>query len=48
MKKYESIAVGVPKILFPKKGTEFDKWAVIACDQFTSEPDYGSLTSGNI
>jgi hypothetical protein len=40
MKKYESIAVGVPKILFPKKGTEFDKWAVIACDQFTSEPDY--------
>ena len=25
-------------ILLPKGG--FDKWAVIACDQFTSEPDY--------
>ena len=25
-------------ILLPKKG--FEKWAVIACDQYTSEPDY--------
>lgn len=25
-------------ILLPKK--DFDKWAVVACDQYTSEPDY--------
>ena len=27
-------------ILLPKKGTDLAKWSVIACDQFTSEPDY--------
>lgn len=26
-------------ILIPKGG-EFEKWAVIACDQFTSQPEY--------
>ncbi|MBP5372874.1 MAG: DUF1015 domain-containing protein [Clostridia bacterium] len=30
----------VPEILLPKKGINKRKWAVIACDQFTSEPDY--------
>ena len=25
-------------ILLPK--SDFHKWAVVACDQFTSEPDY--------
>lgn len=29
-------------ILLPEKG--FEKWAVIACDQFTSEPEYWSNT----
>lgn len=27
-------------ILIPKKGTDFSKWSVVACDQYTSEPDY--------
>ncbi len=27
-------------ILLPKKGVDLEKWAVIACDQFTSEPLY--------
>jgi uncharacterized protein (DUF1015 family) len=27
-------------ILLPKPGVELEKWAVIACDQFTSEPEY--------
>ncbi len=27
-------------ILLPKQGTDFQKWAVVACDQFTSQPDY--------
>ena len=40
MKAYESIAIGIPEILLPKEGIDFSKWAVIACDQFTSEPEY--------
>lgn len=27
-------------ILLPKDGTVMDKWAVIACDQYTSQPEY--------
>lgn len=40
MEKFESIAIGVPDILLPKAGTDLYKWAVIACDQYTSEPEY--------
>lgn len=40
MKNYESIALGIPEILLPKKGIDLSKWAVIACDQYTSEPEY--------
>lgn len=29
-------------IYLPKKNFDMSKWAVIACDQFTSEPDYWS------
>ncbi len=28
------------KILLPKEGADLSKWAVVACDQFTSEPEY--------
>lgn len=28
------------EIYLPKKGTDFRKWAVVACDQYTSEPAY--------
>ncbi len=27
-------------ILLPKAGTDMTKWSVVACDQFTSEPEY--------
>ena len=40
MKTYESIALGVPNILLPKGGIDLLKWAVIACDQYTSDPVY--------
>ncbi len=30
----------VPELLLPKPGIDLTKWAVIAVDQFTSEPDY--------
>lgn len=34
------IALQVPKILLPVEGTDMTKWAVVACDQFTSQQDY--------
>lgn len=34
----------VPHIIMPKKGTDLSKWAVIACDQYTSEPEYWQET----
>jgi hypothetical protein len=40
MEKHESIALGIPNVLLPSPGTDLAKWAVIACDQFTSQPDY--------
>jgi hypothetical protein len=40
MRTYESVALGIPEILLPKAGTDLAKWAVIACDQYTSEPAY--------
>ena len=40
MRTYPEIGIQFPKILLPKYGTDMQKWATIACDQFTSEPEY--------
>lgn len=40
MKIYDGIGCAAPDMLFPKAGTDLSRWAVIACDQYTSEPDY--------
>lgn len=32
-------------IILPKEGTDMSKWAVIACDQYTSEQEYWEKTS---
>jgi len=42
VKVFEDIGVGIPEIYLPKAGIDLTKWAVIACDQFTSQPDYWS------
>lgn len=36
----DQIGVEIPEILLPVKGIDLAKWAVIACDQFTSQPEY--------
>jgi hypothetical protein len=36
----DHIALHVPEILLPKKGTDLTKWAIVACDQYTSQPQY--------
>jgi len=37
---FEHIGLQVPNILLPKKGVDMRRWAVIACDQYTSDRDY--------
>lgn len=34
----------VPRIMMPKDGTDLYKWSVIACDQYTSQPEYWQKT----
>ena len=38
--RLEKIGIGLPEVLLPKKGTDLAKWAVVACDQFSSERHY--------
>lgn len=40
MRIYPDIGVQIPEVLLPREGTDLKKWAVIACDQFTSQPEY--------
>ena len=37
---FEKIGLHVPEILLPKDGSDMTKWAVVACDQYTSQPEY--------
>jgi hypothetical protein len=36
----QDIGIKIPDTLLPKSDIDLHKWAVIACDQFTSEPAY--------
>jgi len=40
IKNYESIGVQKPNILLPKENIDLSKWSVVACDQYTSQPEY--------
>ena len=37
---FEHIGMRPAEILLPKAGSDMNKWAVVACDQFTSQPEY--------
>jgi len=37
---FDDIALHVPTILLPRPGVDLNLWAVIACDQYTSDEDY--------
>ena len=37
---FAKLAMEVPEILLPGQGVDLHRWAVIACDQYTSEPEY--------
>jgi hypothetical protein len=40
MRTYSDIGIQIGEIQLPRPGLDLSKWAVIACDQFTSEPEY--------
>ncbi|HUV16706.1 MAG TPA: DUF1015 domain-containing protein [Pelolinea sp.] len=40
MRIYPSIGIQAPDLFIPNNEINMSKWAVVACDQFTSEPEY--------
>ncbi|MDY4609886.1 MAG: DUF1015 domain-containing protein [Sphaerochaetaceae bacterium] len=42
------VGVGLPDILIPAEGIDLEKWAVVACDQYTSEKDYWESASEQV
>jgi hypothetical protein len=40
MKTHPNLGLLIPEVLLPRPGIDLRKWAVIAVDQFTSEPEY--------
>jgi hypothetical protein len=40
MKNFLDLGVQIPEIQLPVTSVDLQKWSVIACDQFTSQPEY--------
>jgi len=40
MRNFSNVGIQVPVFLIPKNSNDLSKWAVVACDQFTSQPKY--------
>ena len=40
MRNYPAACLQVPNVLIPIKSISMEKWAIVACDQFTSQPEY--------
>ncbi|MCX8129137.1 MAG: DUF1015 domain-containing protein [Clostridia bacterium] len=43
--KHNKIGVLAPDILMPNKEVDLEKWSVVACDQYTSQPEYWGKVS---
>jgi hypothetical protein len=39
-RSYPELGIQTPTVYLPRPGVDLSRWAVIACDQFTSQPDY--------
>jgi uncharacterized protein (DUF1015 family) len=37
---FSALGIQVPEVLLPAKQVDLAKWAVVACDQYTAEPEY--------
>jgi hypothetical protein len=38
--RLQRLGITLPEVLLPKSGTDLSKWAVVACDQYTSDHAY--------
>lgn len=45
MNDFKEFAVRPAKFLLPKCGTDMAKWSVVACDQYTSQPEYWDMVT---
>lgn len=48
MTNSEKVGIQIPEVLLPAKHIDLYKWAVIACDQFTSEPEYWEAVANTV
>ena len=48
MKNIPDLGIQIPQVHLPKPGTDLTRWAVIACDQFTSQPEYWNEVEKNV
>jgi len=44
VKVFGKLGLKLPEILLPEKRVDMQKWSVIACDQYTSQPEYWKRT----
>jgi len=42
---FDKIGLQVPEVLLPSEDIDLTKWSVVACDQYTSQPDYWNKAS---
>ena len=48
MRNMSKVGVQIADILLPTSKIDLEKWAVIACDQFTSQPEYWQQVAVNV
>jgi len=46
--KFSKVGMMIPHILMPRRDVDLQKWAVVACDQYTSEPEYWSSVAQEV
>ena len=45
---FAEIGLKVPSILFPAPEVDLRRWAVVACDQYTSQPEYWQAVADDV
>jgi hypothetical protein len=48
MSALESLPVAVPELLLPAAGVDLERWAVVACDQYTSQRGYWEALDAHV
>lgn len=45
---FPGIALQLPALLLPRPGIDLSRWAVLACDQYTSQPEYWAQVEAQV